>query len=234
MTQFELESTLQRLRRQAERESTPLVTPGEQAEWDRRKQAALAIVAAAVTALIENRISIAEFERIMTAAIRESHALAYAVARGGALTPADELLIRQRSDRQLLYLAAWIASLAAAAGGGILLRGNPTTEAMQAARAAMYIEEAGGSLFAGKAAAVGLPTLPAYPKDGSTRCLKNCYCGWNIKDLGGGDWDCYWMLNWTGLPETHCEHCPRRALAWSPLQVRGGVIQPYWTVGLFL
>ena len=213
---YDLPATLRRIEAVARQRSQPLVTPKQEAEWERRKQAAVELVTSAVAALFAGRLTVVAFERIMTAAIRKSHAVAYAIGRGGALDDADRAALQLRQDTQLGFLRAWVAALTIGAGGALLLRragaaietAKAVSEAEQANRAEMYIDAAKGSLFAGKAAAVGLPVLPAYPKDGQTRCLTRCYCGWNIDDLGGGDFDCYWMLNWTGIPEVHCEHLP--------------------------
>lgn len=58
--------------------------------------------------------------------------------------------------------------------------------------------------------------LPALPGDGSTECLQWCKCHWDIQDLGGGNFDCYWVL---GEAE-HCPTCTLRADKWIPYRIR--------------
>ena len=81
------------------------------------------------------------------------------------------------------------------------------------ARLNMYINSANQALWKGYAK--DLPDLPAYPGDGSTVCLTNCQCQWEIIEVEGG-WDCYWRL---GAAE-HCPDCMERAGTWNPYRIR--------------
>ena len=66
--------------------------------------------------------------------------------------------------------------------------------------------------------ALGLP-LPAMPRDGTSQCLSNCGCAWEIAELDGdGNYDCTWQLGKT----ENCQTCRQRAADWSPLQIRDG------------
>jgi hypothetical protein len=232
MTQeVDLEQALQRIRREALRNSQPLVSDDEEAAWERYKAQVRTTLAALVAALLAARITVREYERAMLELIRQSHTLAYAIARGGLdlLDDADRAAITARVNGQAGFLRAWVASLALT-GGVLLLAGRPVSEARMLARAEMYLEAAKANLFAGAAARLGIDRLPAHPGDGTTRCRIYCHCSWRIEQLAERDFDAYWLL---GLAE-HCEHCPRRAIAWSPLQIRNGVLQPYLRIGLFL
>ena len=62
---------------------------------------------------------------------------------------------------------------------------------------------------------VGLPELPAYPRDGSTQCRMNCNCRWRgpIKKSDTEYW-VYWELR----PGESCPDCIRRAKEWAPLK----------------
>lgn len=232
MTQtVDLPAALRRLQAEAQRNTVPLVSDEDEAAWERYRAFAATTLAALVLALIEARITVREFERAMTEQIRQSHLIAYAIARGGlnALTDDDRLRVNERVNGQIGYLQAWVAGLTLTAGG-LLLAGKATSLAAQRARANLYLEATRASLFDGAGAAIGLPRLPAQPGDGSTRCRTRCRCRWMIEQVGESDWNAYWLL---GIAE-HCEHCPRRAIAWSPLRIRNGVIERYVRTGLFL
>lgn len=202
--------------------------------WERDRTALIALVTALAAALIEQRITVAEWQAAMRQLILRSHTLAYAVGRGGLqlLTPADVQRIEARAAGQFSFLGQWASGITLAAGldAALTAAGNAVSLRQFQARASMYIEAALASLSEGKSVALGLPSLPAYAGDGTTRCLVNCHCAWRIKLLSEGNADCYWLL---GAAE-HCEHCPRRALAWSPIRIRNGELLPYVRVGLFL
>lgn len=79
------------------------------------------------------------------------------------------------------------------------------SEGQIAARGKMYINSANEALW--KGITNDLPTrpgqsypLPFYPGDGSTECLTNCLCQWDIIRTDNG-YDCYWRLS-------NAEHCP--------------------------
>lgn len=65
--------------------------------------------------------------------------------------------------------------------------------------------------------------LPAMPGDGTTQCLTNCRCAWNIDTVNedNNDYDAYWIY---GATEDHCQGCRERQAQWSPLQIRNGEI----------
>lgn len=85
------------------------------------------------------------------------------------------------------------------------------------ARAALYAQGIGASYWRG---ATRMLPLPAMPRDGSSQCLSNCTCSWEITELDGeGNYDCTWHL---GASERHCQVCPQRAQDWAPLRIREG------------
>mgnify|MGYP000866481416 CR=1 FL=1 len=77
-------------------------------------------------------------------------------------------------------------------------------------RMAMYINSANEALWKALTRDYGF-SLPAYPGDGSTSCLTNCRCTWNITKVPDG-YDCYWILG----DAEHCDECRERAVTWSP------------------
>lgn len=81
------------------------------------------------------------------------------------------------------------------------------------ARAEMYINATRQGFERGKAAAYGIE-LPAYPGDGSSPCLSNCRCYWQIES--GDAILAYWRL---GIAD-HCAVCQQRNAEWNPYRVR--------------
>lgn len=85
-------------------------------------------------------------------------------------------------------------------------------------RAAMYASSIQTPYWRG---ATRMLPLPAMPGDGTTPCLVNCKCSWDLQELDGdGNYDCYWRLS----AVEHCQQCRQRAVDWSPLEIREGVV----------
>lgn len=175
--------------------------------------------------LAAGRITLAQWKRAMQDEIRRYHLTSAIIGAGGlALAGASALLIaRARLITQTRYFNQWAAEIE-----------SGTFPIDAAARLRQRARLYAGSGWATQAEsfmnAMGLPTLPAFPRDGTTQCRNNCLCHWEVTKLEGrGNWDCRWVL---GVAE-HCDNCPRRAALWNPLQIRGGVIVPYNRAGLF-
>lgn len=63
--------------------------------------------------------------------------------------------------------------------------------------------------------------LPAMPAQG-TNCYGNCGCLWEIDELDGdGNADAYWRR----AKDDSCGVCIQRERDWSPVKIRGGVLQ---------
>ena len=94
------------------------------------------------------------------------------------------------------------------------------SEAQIAARSAMEINSAREAYYRGKVRALGIPydAIPAWPADGTCKCLSNCACGWIFEAVfdSKGDvvgYNCYWELN----PAEHCTDCEANHAKWYPL-----------------
>lgn len=87
------------------------------------------------------------------------------------------------------------------------------------ARAQMYAESIKAPYWRG---ATKMLPLPAMPTEG-TQCLTRCKCIWDVVtvDEEAEDYDAYWRR---GAGDS-CQTCKERAAQWSPLQIRGGVLQ---------
>jgi hypothetical protein len=144
-----------------------------------------------------------------------------AVGVGGIdnLSREDLAAIELETDSELRYLNRFRRQLA----------NGELSEAQATARAQLYAGTATVSYERGRQDAVGMPLLPAQPKQ-RTLCHRNCKCSWRIVELeGNGNWDCYWELS----PAEHCETCLARARSFNPLRIRNGIIQPFNPLGIY-
>ena len=82
----------------------------------------------------------------------------------------------------------------------------PEWQAGWNARAEMYAKSIQVPYWRG---ATKMLPLPAMPGDGTTQCLTNCKCAWNVVpvDEEAGDYDAYWIY---GATERHCQGCRER------------------------
>lgn len=206
-----------------------LVTDQQREDWERAKRELLFIISALMTRVLSGEISTREWQRLMLTQLNAGHTLAFSIGGVGLEQFKDDLaaqmLVGARVAQQRTYLLRFAVVIATALAAGKVLS---STSLLQ--RAGLYVEAMKASLNAGAVYAKGMPTLPAYPGDGSTRCKVNCKCRWVISQLDKNDYNCYWTLG----DAEHCEHCPRRAVVWSPLKIRDGEILPYFSLGLFI
>lgn len=139
--------------------------------------------------------------------LRRYTTAAYLSGAGGTTPPRD--LIDGIIKAQLDYLAAFRDEIAAA----------EEWKPGWSSRAQMYAESIKAPWWSGKTR--GYP-LPAMPGDGTTQCLTNCGCAWEIEELAGdGNADAYWRR----AKDDSCQTCVEREQQWSPLQIRDGVLQ---------
>ena len=167
--------------------------------------------------LADGSISVRDWGQAMEREISSLHLTADAVGRGGLdnMTIDDLQRANQNVDNQLSYLNRWQRQLET---------GEAPLDAERIRRRAMdYAQNADVTLNRAAMAVRGIPELPATPKDGTTSCLYNCYCSWRIDDIDvdAGDYDAYWVID---RSRDNCPECIRRAAAWSPLRIRGGVV----------
>ncbi len=139
----------------------------------------------------DGTISVQDWLLNMRELIKDTYRAEYELAIGGRenMTPADFGRLGGILQEQYRYLQGFADDLA---------QGKLTIGQAQY-RAGMYIDSATQAFERAKAAAFGLD-LPQYPGDGSTQCLSNCRCEWDIKETST-EWLCYWRLG-------EAEHCP--------------------------
>lgn len=169
----------------------------------------LAAVARLTRRLASGALSPAAWEAAMSSTLRQHHAAALLAGQGGGeMSGASRKYLDLFVAQQMKYLRRFASEVAE--------RGY---EPRDAARAALYAGAAKAPYWHGRTK--GLP-LPAMPGDGTTQCLSNCRCAWEIVPLeGSGNYDCYWRM----AADEHCQTCVQRASDWSPLRVREGELQ---------
>ena len=170
---------------------------------------------------LSGNISISQWNRQMTDIVNQGNIAARQVAVGGVrnLTRVDIRAIERANEVQAQFLNRFRRELEA---------GN-LSDKQAIARARMYKGSTTPVFEDGRTAAMGLPPLPAQPAV-RTSCHSNCLCHWDINPLDGlGNWDCWWVL----ARAEHCEQCLNREAAFSPLQIRNGIIQPFNAIGIY-
>lgn len=173
------------------------------------------------------QISPADWRERMRQEIKIAYIQQYLAARGGAtqMTQRDWGSIGGMIADQYRYLDGFVDAIAGA--------DPPLSEGYIAARARMYANSAREASERAHARGRGLPngSLPAWPGDGSTQCLSNCKCHWEIDEELDAEGNvirflAYWRL---GAAE-HCPDCTDRAAAWSPFVVDVSVGRSFDTV----
>lgn len=165
----------------------------------------------------EGTISAADWRDKMRQEIKDEYIRQYLSARGGLsqMTQADWGSIGGMLTEQYKYLDKFYGEVAA---------GN-LTKGQIAARAGMYINSAREANERAHGRSQGLPdgSLPAYPADGSSECLTNDRCRWEIETVLADDKSVsHWNAHWRLSASEHCPTCLDRAAAWNPYVVKAG------------
>ena len=161
-------------------------------------------------------ISAADFSIAMRNELRSSYSVHYMLALGGReqMGAADWGRVGNMLRGQYGFLDGFVADVSNGryedSPGGA------------AARASLYAASLTQAFERGVVASYGMPTLPAYPGDGTTVCKSRCHCHWRIEELAAGDWNVYWVID---TAVENCSTCQQRTLDWSPLKIRGGVVR---------
>lgn len=171
---------------------------------------------------LNERINIDQWQRRMQDAVNKGNLASRIAGKNGVsnMTQADLDRVQRANQIQAEYIARFRRRLR---------NGEYTpAEAMRIAR--MYSGSLTPVFEEAITDSLGLPTLPAYPAV-RTSCMTNCKCSWDIRQLAGnGNFDCFWRL----APAEHCDECLARSRAFNPLRIRGGVIQPFNPVGIYV
>lgn len=164
-----------------------------------------------MAALESGGMTVAAWQKKFSQYLAQYHAAEYVVGqRDRHVGAADKRYLGQTVEAQLGFLDKFATEIQNAAA----------YQKGWNSRAAMYAQGIGQSYWKGK---TKMLPLPAMPRDGTSQCLTNCTCSWEIIELeGDGNYDCYWRL---GASERHCQTCPTRARDWAPLRIRDGRLQ---------
>jgi hypothetical protein len=176
-------------------------------------QSAVATIQNAAAILMNSKFSESAIDKfrarirgVLSREVGDIAALAWKDGNGADGVPGD--IARSYLSEQMHFLEGWIEDIAKA---GKLVGG--------AGRAALYGESLGQvyqrAYFLARGSRVGLPDLPAYPRDGSTVCRVRCRCQWKIVKRANDLYEATWRL---GQAE-HCPDCLERSQEWSPLRL---------------
>lgn len=166
------------------------------------------------------KISIGQWEESMKRAIRELHSSIAAIGKGGwdKMTWADWGRLGPVMKEQYRYLHGFAENIAA----------NKESISIDAikARARMYGNAGGFSSIMVQAGDVLAKKLPWLPKDGSTECLVNCKCYWDLVVIGEDkNWKTV-QATWRLRPAEHCDDCLDRRNHVEIIQVHKSVEVP--------
>jgi len=161
------------------------------------------------TSVASGEIRTSAWVQGMRQEIKESYISQYLLAKGGVqnMTPEDWGRLGGLLKNQYQYLNGFAQELNA----------GQMSEAQIRQRAELYIKSSRQAYERGRVASLQMPALPAYPGDGSTQCVTNCQCHWEITETSD-EWRAYWTL---GAAE-HCPDCVQRSKDWAPYTMNKG------------
>jgi len=153
-----------------------------------------------------NNGNLKAFESGVKDTLKKSYIDMYTMGKGGRnnMTQADWGSIGGMLHEQYRHLDVLMKQVGA----------GEISPAQALSRLKMYENSSNEALWRGYTSDLPID-LPAYPGDGSTVCLTNCQCEWEIIKVEGG-YDCYWRL---GAAE-HCPDCVERSQHWNPFRIR--------------
>lgn len=156
--------------------------------------------------VFSGELTIGAWEEKMRAELRQLHSSAAAIVKGGwdQMTSADWGRLGTPLREQYKYLHGFANTIAEQAD-------TISLKAIQA-RARMYGRAAGGTASIIQAGAVIENLLPWMPRDGSTKCLINCMCRWELKvtKVDKKSKDITIKAVWRLSPAEHCKDCIER------------------------
>lgn len=163
------------------------------------------IVTGVTQDLVEERITLQQWEQRMRDEVRISYVDLYVASKGGRaqMSPRDWGIVGHMLRDQYAYLRQFTDQITAGMAPGVI-----------GMRARQYIRSASQAFERATTERYGMPRLTQYPGDGQTACHGNCQCHLEIEEIENG-WNVYWFL---GIAE-HCQDCVDMAAEWAPLFV---------------
>lgn len=155
--------------------------------------------------LEKETISVQEWEAQMRKMIDRQWTAQYLHGRGGrnAMTAADRAQLRQLLREQYDFLRRF----------ALTVQAGELSPAQIRARARLYLNDSVRAYSIGQAAVFDI-LLPAHPGDGTSECLANCKCHWQIEDRTDD-----FAATWVRTLQESCPTCTRRGQEWDPLIV---------------
>lgn len=168
------------------------------------------LIGTATTALEQDMAQVKQWQDEVSRQLTRYHPAAYlAGASTETLSNAARRAVAADLDIQLKFLSQF----------ALEIQGADEWRAGWNARAEMYARSIQAPYWRG---VTKLLPLPAMPGDGTSQCLTNCKCMWDVQQLDGDEnYDCTWQV---GAVE-HCQTCRQRGAEWAPLRIRGGELQ---------
>lgn len=163
----------------------------------------------AASMLADSLLNLPDWEQVMRDELKGEYIRQYILGKGGLeqMTQADWGSIGGMLGDQYRYLDGFAQQIA----DGTL------TEAQIAARSEMYFASSTEAYERAHARAMGAPELPAYPGDGTSECMTNCRCAWDLNEVEPGVWECTWQID---AAAESCGTCIERSRDWAPLVIR--------------
>lgn len=160
--------------------------------------------------VVDGDMSVSDFQINMREELRREYALMMIAGAGGdqsQVADDDWLRLGSQLQKQYRYLADFADQLAS---------GDPRTLALAPTRAGMYARSS-TAIYWYEATDVD---LPAYPGDGSSECLTQCLCHWDMDTEEDEDGNTTAVLaTWVLDGGEHCPTCIDRAAEWNPLRI---------------
>lgn len=155
--------------------------------------------------LANQEITVQQWERETTQALRDLFHAQYAYGRGGlnAMTDADYTESHRLVEEQRVFLRAFAEDIAA----------GRLSEAQIGARAKLYYSSSVAAYEHGKSSSWGVRP-PHVPGDGSTSCGANCKCFLTYVEKPDEI-----HITWHRTAGESCAGCKERARRWSPLVI---------------
>jgi len=185
-----------------------MTDPSPQPSLDRLVRRLTLLIGAATHDLEQAPQHANEWYNIVALQLKRYHQAAYLSGAGTRdLSGAALRLIERDLAMQLKFLAQF----------KVEIQGAAEWHAGWNSRAAMYARSIQVPYWRGK---TKLLPLPAMPGDGSTACLTNCGCAWDVSQVGEDSYDAYWRR----AKSDSCQGCVQREQEWAPLKIREGVL----------
>lgn len=160
-------------------------------------------------ALVEERLTLQQWEQRMRDEIRITYVDLYVASKGGRaqMSPRDWGIVGNMLRNQYGYLRQFSDQIMGGMSPGVL-----------AMRSRQYIRSAAQAFERAHTEQYGMPRLSQYPGDGQTACHGNCQCYLTIEPTENG-WNVYWTLGYA----EHCQDCVDQSGDWAPLFVPAAI-----------